>query len=67
MCIMNRDALSFNDKVSTYKILVGLNENKFKKKVKVPSCQLKNPLMSTNINVILGPNFLLLTTSLNAT
>jgi len=40
-----------------------------KKKVKVPSCQLKKSYnsLSTNINLILGPNFLLLTTSLNAT
>jgi hypothetical protein len=40
-----------------------------KKKVKVPSYQLKKPYnsLSTNINLILGLNFLLLTTSLNAT
>jgi hypothetical protein len=40
-----------------------------KKKVKIPSYQLKKPhnALSTNINVILGPNFLLLITSLNAT
>lgn len=28
---MNKYALSFNDKVSTYKILIGLNENRLKK------------------------------------
>ncbi len=28
LCIMNKDSLSFNDKVSTYKNLVGLNENR---------------------------------------